>query len=308
MVNKQVIASPHFVNRGKMSPTLMRSLMIRGSGIQVDDSLRRFGWNGSSAVLTTVMTVNVEAGTIAGVRFESRGQGPEVNFKAKDLWSQADADVTVNLKIDLNNVKWRSEGRTRNQSTWMDSSEFAVTITRNNGESLDTGESLDGAKIGGFVVRLTVLPIQVDKVVLYGGILPMSLAELEEKVGEAGQAMESPLIPTVALKLWLPRGKPPQNGFPMAFMPSESKDDKCGFGVLPLLEMIGSTNPEMPESDELEQQLCLLLSNLAPTNNMALHRLESLLQPDSFPASASGVISYSWPVYTVQGSSDYNNE
>ena len=187
-------------------------------------------------MLTPVMTVNIEAGTIAGARFESRGQGPEVNFKAKDLWSQADADVTVNLKIDLEMVKWRSEGRTRNQSTWMDSSEFTVMMTRNNGESLDTGESLDGAKIGGFVVRLTFLPIQVDKVVLYGGILPMSLAELEEKVGEAGQVMESPLIPTVALKLWLPRGKPPPRmGSPWPSCPLRVRTTSAGLEPCPSL-------------------------------------------------------------------------
>ena len=68
-----------------MSTTLMRSLMIRGSGIQVDDCLRRFGWNGDQAVLTTIMTLNAESGTVAGVRFESRGQGPKVAFKARDL-------------------------------------------------------------------------------------------------------------------------------------------------------------------------------------------------------------------------------
>ena len=69
-----------------MSSILMRSLLIRGSGIQVDDTLRRFGWDGTTPVVTTVFTIDGDSGKVKGARYESRGQGPEVKFSAADLW------------------------------------------------------------------------------------------------------------------------------------------------------------------------------------------------------------------------------
>ena len=136
----------------------------------------------------------------------------------------------------------------------------------------------------------------MDKAVLFGGIIPLSNAELETKVREAGHNLSTPLIPTVALKLGWVKGKY-TNGFPMDLLPTESQEDQCGFGTFPLIETVGNLNPEMPDSDELEKQLCLLLTKLSPTNNVAVHRLEALLEPDSFPGSTSGIISFSWPEY-----------
>ena len=297
MVNKQVIASSLFSKRGKLPPTLMRSLYIRGSGIHVDDCLRRFGWDGAGAAITTVININGEAGTVAGVRFESRGRGPVVTFKASDLWKDADSDVTVKISIDnLSLIKWRTQGNSRNQSHWLDSGELNVCYMRGEGVFLESREDLEAAKVGGFSVRLTVQPLQVDRMVLYGGILPMSKTDLEAKVGDADVNMDSPAIPTLALKLWQAKGRP-QNGYPMAFIPVERKEDFCGFGHLPLLESVGSADPKMPTSDEIEQQLCLFLRNITATNNVAPHQLDNLMEPRNFPSSVSGMLLYNWPEY-----------
>ena len=181
-----MIASSLFSKRGKMSPSLMRSLMVRGSGIQVDDCLRRFGWDGAEGVIATVCNINSDTGTVTGVRFESRGKGPEVTFRAKDLWKGADDDISVKLSFsDLSQVKWKAQGSSRNQSSWMDSTELVVSYFRGE-EVLDTRADLDAVSVGGFTVRPTVTPLKVDKIVLYGGILPLSKEDLEAKVAEAG--------------------------------------------------------------------------------------------------------------------------
>ena len=140
------------------------------------------------------------------------------------------------------------------------------------------------------------MPIQVDKAVLYGGILPMTKTELEEKVRAADLEMCSPFIPTLALKLWYAKNSP-QNGFPISLLPTEKTDDACGFGHFPLLEGVGSLEPKLPESEEVEEQLCLYLKNVTGTNNVSPNRLESLLEPGTFPTTVTGQVIYSWPDY-----------
>ena len=78
----------------------MKKLMVRGGGIQVNDTLERMGWNGNTGVVTTVMNVDDSSGVVRGVRFETRGIGPEVKFKARDLWSNIDCDVSVTIKLN----------------------------------------------------------------------------------------------------------------------------------------------------------------------------------------------------------------
>ena len=41
--------------------------------------------DGIRGVITSVCNVDRLAGTVTGMRLESRGRGPEVTFKAKDL-------------------------------------------------------------------------------------------------------------------------------------------------------------------------------------------------------------------------------
>ena len=164
-----------------MSQTLMRSLLIRGSGIQIDDTLRRYGWNGSTPVVSTVLSTEGETGRIKGVRYESRGKGPEIKFSAADLWDGANAEVTVAVTFDdLSKVEWKAEGEFRNQSQWMDESALKVNYTKTTGEGLDIDE-LDAAGVDGFAIRLTLLPTNVNKLALYGGIVPMSKEELRKK-------------------------------------------------------------------------------------------------------------------------------
>ena len=52
----------------------------------MEDCLRRFGWDGLGAVVTPILTVNPESGMVLGARFDTRGKGPEVKFRASELW------------------------------------------------------------------------------------------------------------------------------------------------------------------------------------------------------------------------------
>ena len=88
MVTRQTISSDFFASRGRISPVLLRSLLVRGRGVQVDDTLRRFGWDGVSAMVTPIMSVDPESGVVTGARLNMRGRGPEVKFRAKELWGR----------------------------------------------------------------------------------------------------------------------------------------------------------------------------------------------------------------------------
>ena len=291
MVAKQTIASPLFSSRGKLSPIMMRSLMIRGGGIHINDSLMRFSWNGTKGVATTVMTVDSDSGKVSGVRFETRGKGPELSFKAKDLWVSGSNDVTVSLKFgDMSLIRWKNHGQERNQSDWLDSSELDVSYVSQSGEVVDSDE------MPGFAIRLTMHPVQVDRVLLYGGIVPLSRDELQERVEEEGTTLDSPFIPTMALKLWVANRKL-LNGFPLALMPTERAGDGVGLGHLPLLEAIGSTNPTLPGHDDIEEQLCLFLRLLGLTNNVNQARLYTMLTPGNLPSSVTGTLAFQWPEY-----------
>ena len=112
------------------------------------------------------------------------------------------------MKVDdLSQVTWNSEGKQRNQSAWLDRSELNVSYSKTDAQQLESPEALEAAKVGTFCVRFTVLPINVDKVAIYGGIIPLGKEHLRDMVQEAGLEMESPLIPTLAMKLNFIRGK-----------------------------------------------------------------------------------------------------
>ena len=297
MVQKQAIVSPIFATRNKLSPTLLSSFLVRGSGIQVGDSLKRFGWDGSQAVATVIVNLNPSSGMVSGLRMETRGAGPEVTFCARDLWEEAPNDVAVAIKFsDLSDVKWNTRGDNRNKSVWLDSTDLDVTYTKPDGTMLVHREELEAANINGFTVRLTLLPLQVDKMVLYGGILPLKRNYLASLVEEARTEMDSPQIPTIALKLSYSRGVA-QNGFPVCLLPTKRPDDRVGWGHLPLLEAVGSADPRLPESDDVEEQLCTFMRKVSPTNNVSKQRLGNMLTPGSLPTSTTGMILYSWPEY-----------
>ena len=200
MPAKQTISSPFFSSRNRISPVLLRSLLVRGRGVPISDCLRRYGWDGRAAVATPVLTVDADSGKVSGARFETRGVGPEVKFRASELWGEQEEDTLVTIKFpDLSYVEWRVTGDNRNQSSWLDSDDVEVTYTRGNGERLPVAEE---ATIGRFAVRFTLLPVKVDHMILYGSIVPLSIAALKEKLEEGGLDLESPFIPTIALKLW----------------------------------------------------------------------------------------------------------
>ena len=294
---RQTISSPFFNSKSKLSPTMMRSLLVRGGGIQVDDALRRFGWTSPEPVATTVMTCDPDSGSIRGVRYETRGATPEIKFKAEELWTTAEKGVQVTLKFnDLSTLNWLSQGPTRNQTTWLDMEDLDVTFTKSDGSPIISSEEKEEAHLGKMAIRFTILPVQTIRVVMYWGIIPISKEELIEKVEEVGLELTSPFIPTVAMKLGFSRGKP-QNGLPIALLPAEQKEDKVGLGHLPLVEVIGTTSPKLPSHDDLEEQLAMFLRGTNPTNNVAPSRIQALLEADSFPTTATGNISYEWPEY-----------
>ena len=58
---RQMITSPLFTNRAGLYPLLMGQLLVRGGGIQVDDALKRHGWDGKTAVAITIVTLETGA-------------------------------------------------------------------------------------------------------------------------------------------------------------------------------------------------------------------------------------------------------
>ena len=303
MVGRQVIVSPLFRNKGKLSPLMMKKLTVRGGGIQVNDALERFGWDPNTPVATTVMSLDESSGAVKGVRFETRGQGPEIKFKARELWQGADENVTVKIKFsDLSRLPWVTLGDKRNQTEWMDSTEVEYEAV--HGEmGLLSRQQREDMNVNGFSIRFTILPIKVNKALLYGGIVPVSKDRLEEKLEEYEVEASSPIIPAIAMKLGLSKGKI-QNGFPIDLLPVEEERDMIGLGHLPLLECVGSSAAVLPRHEDVARQLSRLMRNLNPTNNVNPSRIRSILAGETLPTNPTGTISYEWPdLEVVQGSS-----
>ena len=171
-----------------------------------------------------------------------------------------------------------------------------MVFRKADGHRLEDTEDLEAAGIRNFSVRFTLLPMNVDKMVLYGGIVPVGRDELREKVVECDADLDSQFIPTLAMKLMFVRGKL-QNGFPLDLLPVEKADDRFGFGHLPMLEAIGSRDPKLPEHEDLEEQLCLFMRKVSGTNKVSPQRLESMLMSENFPSSVTGNVAFMWPEF-----------
>ena len=141
-----------------------------------------------------------------------------------------------------------------------------------------------------------MIPVQVDQIFLYGGIVPLSLDELREKVETEGGDLNSPMIPTIALKLWKTKDKI-VNSFPLELRPTEKESDKAGLGHLPLLEAVGVVEPNLPGHEEVEEQLCLFLISLGLTNNLNQARLSTVLNSGILPTSVTGLLGFIWPEF-----------
>lgn len=255
MVARQTVVSPMFARRGKLSPAMLSRLMVRGGGANIDDALRRFGWTFPEPVLTTVATVAIESGVITAMRFESRGELPLIRFRAEDLWVGAEQNIGVSIKVtDLSVLAWSWEGLARNQTNWIDGSEVALKITKQDGVEITEVEDMEEAGIGGLAMRFTVLPMTVDRALLYAGVVPYSMVQLRTKLDEVGKGLGSSLVPTVAVKLSVVKGKP-QNGLPIMLAPQEVPGDRVGMGHFPLLEIIGAGNPVFPDHNKLEAEV-----------------------------------------------------
>lgn len=296
---RQTIASSLFLKRGPLTKSILSSLHIRGSGVQVDDALLRKGWDGEQPAATSVITVDPSTAKIRGIRYETRGAiSHEVKIKATDLW--ADAKEGIDVIILFNNlsvIKWVTEGDHRNLSYWIEDKDLNVTLWKGETMMQEAEKEVNG--IGSFVVRFIILPGAVDASVLYAGAVPCTKAELEEKLKEIDKTVNSPVIPTVALKLFKKSGKL-NNGHPLKLLPSEQPSEGFGLGHIPLLEVIGAGRPTFPGHDEIEEEMTLFLRATIATNNSTLRptALQGLFaSPETFPKFASGTIPKDWPEY-----------
>ena len=293
------IASSLFLKRGPLSKSILSSLHIRGSGVQVDDALLRKGWDGQQPVVTSVITVDPTTAKIRGTRYETRGAiAHVVKLKAADLWADAKEGIDVFIELDdLGIIKWVTEGDHRNLSAWIEGKDLNVTLRK--GETVIQEAEKEENGVGSFVVRFTILPGDVGTSLLYAGALPCSKAELGEKLQEVGRTVDSPVIPTVALKLFKKAGKV-TNGYPLVLLPAERPEDGLGLGHLPLLEVVGAQRPVFPGHDDIEEELTLFLRATIGTNNTALRptALQALFSsPEAFPKFTSGTIPRDWPEY-----------
>ena len=163
---RMLVASQLFQQRGPLSRAVLSSLHIRGSGVQVDDALMRWRWDGVEPAVTTVITVDPGTAMVKGSRYETRGSLPHVvKIKASELWAGAKEGIEVHIKFsNLGIIKWTTEGEVRNLSHWIEDKDLEVTLMK--GEAVVEKTDKDN-NIGDFVVRFTILPAAVDRSLLY---------------------------------------------------------------------------------------------------------------------------------------------
>ena len=252
MVGRQLIVSPIFQSKGKLSTSMLRNLHIRGACTIISDTLQRFGWGGTDPVAATVITLEPDTGAIRGLRYETRGAGPEITFRACELWPAVSEDITLKIKLrDLSILSWVKEGEKRNQTEWLDFDDLEIEIIDSERGHLSKEELLE-LNAGGLCIRFTLLPVKHNRAFLYGGVVPVSRERLMEMVRELEMEPSSPHIPTITLKLHSVRGKL-QNALPLELMPTEQLDNGVGLGIFPLLESIGSRSTKFPEHDSRGQ-------------------------------------------------------
>ena len=120
---------------------------------------------------------------------------------------------------------------------------------------------------------------------------------LKDKLQAVNKTLDSPVIPTLPLKLFKSSGKM-TNAHPLTLLPKERPGDRFGLGHLPLLEVVGDGRPNFPHHDAIEKELASFLRATVGTNNTSLPRLEGLFaSPEVFPKFASGTIPRDWPEY-----------
>ena len=284
-----------FKKKGKLSKNLLRNLMVRGGGLQVDDTLQRFGWSGEEPAVTTILTIDGQSGAIRGARYEARGRGPTIQFRASELWTEGSDKVQVKLRFeDLSRVSWPSEGDFRNQSKWVGLEEMQCEMVHDE-EGLVGEEDRGDHGIGGLSVRFTLLPVKVDTVFLYGGVVPFSKTDLEEKLGQLEVGVDSPMVPTLTMKLGQVNGRL-QNAMPLCLLPQEQEEDNLGLGHLPLLEAVGSGNPVFPEHDSIASEMSAFLRAANPTNNVNPGRMQNIFEgTEPLAKVPTGKVVYEWP-------------
>ena len=297
MVGRQAIVSDIFNNKGKLSRNMLRNLMIRGGGVQVDDTMQRFGWGGEQPAATTVLTIDIKSGGIKGARWETRGEGPVVQFRASELWSGASQKVQLKLKFqDLSRVTWPAEGDCRNQSKWIGHEEVEWEAIHEEEGIIGEGDREEHG-LGGFCVRFTLLPVKVDTILMYGGVVPLSKTELESKMEELEVNLESPMVPTLAMKLAVINNRF-QNALPLCLMPQEQVEDKIGLGHFPLIEAVGAGSPVFPIHEAIAEEMSAFLRATNPTNNVNYGRFKSILDGSTPVAKVpTGKVVYEWPEF-----------
>ena len=292
------IVSDLFKGKGKLSKTLIRNLMVREGGVQITGKLQRHGWEGEDPVVTTVITIEENSGMIRGVRYETRGKGPTITFRANELWPEANEKIAVNHKFDdLSRLKWNTEGEKRNQTLWLGKEDVSFEAIHDDDGPVHE-EFFEEYQLGGFSIRFTILPQKVNTAFMYGGIVPLSKPELEDwlKGLDVDTDLSSHLIPTVTMKLAFSKGRW-QNALPMDLLPQEEDDEGVGLGHLPLLESIGARNPVFPKHEMVAKELSLFLRGTNPTNNVNPQAIRGILQGGTIPSSVTGRVTYEWPLY-----------
>ena len=129
---RMLVASQLFQQRGPLTRAVLSSLHIRGSGVQVDDALMRWRWDGAEPAVTTVITVDPDTATVKGSRYETRGSLPHVvKIKASELWAGAKEGIDVHIRFsNLGIIKWATEGEVRNLSHWIEDKDLEVTLMK----------------------------------------------------------------------------------------------------------------------------------------------------------------------------------
>ena len=95
-----------FKVRGQISGDTLAQLHIRGANTNVNDALRRNGWNGEALVAVPVVTTEQRTGKVLGSRWEIRGCLAKYSLKASSVWGEALKTISLHLDLKADDFKF----------------------------------------------------------------------------------------------------------------------------------------------------------------------------------------------------------
>ena len=252
---------------GTLSQELAEKLNVTGEEKHVEEVMKTRGMDikeGAVAIVASVVN-----GQVRGMKFVTRGGTFESSIALSQLVKGADAEVTLKLKIELEQLTWPAGGPgMRNISAWLDSSEVTwdMAITEDGvPRSLSPQEREErGVNTVKFALRGLMI-VDCKKSLLHMSIIPVAAAEVRGKVmgwemeiNELSEAI--PSVPLVRDNFNAARNKYAKT---LLVGPLEEKGDNMNVGWLPLLDYglaEGDGRPAIPTRKDIAKEMELFMN------------------------------------------------